>query len=180
MATLVRILVPVGLALPVSAGASACAGTAAPAVLLVTEHHYRNHHRLVWLPRQPVYESVATMSIDTVGNPCRAGWVFFTERGGGKRQVHLFDDPERSRLAARPDGGFGSTGCTGSAGLASRDGPERTRRRMQAGALPFASPEAQGGRNAGTRFPYDDAWTRGRDSPLNPSPQPRAERPRGP
>ena len=46
----------------------------------------------VWLPRHPFYEGVEIMSIDTVGNPYRAVWVFFTERDGGKRQVHFFDD----------------------------------------------------------------------------------------
>ena len=68
------------------------AGTAAAVVPLVTAHHHLDHHWFVWLPRHPVYESVEVMSIESAGGHCRAVWVFFTEREGGKRQVHFFDD----------------------------------------------------------------------------------------
>ena len=68
------------------------AGAAAPVVPLVSHHQYWDHQWFVWLPRHPVYESVEIMSVDTAGSPYRAVWVFFTERRGGKRQVHFFDD----------------------------------------------------------------------------------------
>ena len=68
------------------------AGAAAPVVPLVTAHRYWDHHWFVWLPRHPVYESVEVMSIESAGGHCRAVWVFFTEREGGKRHVHFFDD----------------------------------------------------------------------------------------
>ena len=87
-----RILVTVAVALAVATGAIARADAGAPVVPLVTTHHYWDHHWFVWLPRHPVYESVEVMSIDAAGNPYRAVWVFFTERAGGKRQVHFFDD----------------------------------------------------------------------------------------
>ena len=62
------------------------AGAAAPVVPLVTAHRYWDHHWFVWLPRHPVYESVEVMSIESAGGHCRAVWVFFTEREGGKHQ----------------------------------------------------------------------------------------------
>ena len=68
------------------------ANAAAPVVPLVSAHHHWDHHWFVWMPRHPVYESAEIMSIDAAGNPYRAVWVFFTERHGGKRQVHFFDD----------------------------------------------------------------------------------------
>ena len=70
-------------------------GTVVPAsavVPLVTVHQDWDHHWFVWLPRHPVYESVEVMSIDSAGGYYRAVWVFFTERHGGKRQVHFLDD----------------------------------------------------------------------------------------
>ena len=73
-------------------GPVAPANAAAPVVPLVTAHHHWDHHWFVWLPRHPVYESVEVMSIDSAGGFYRAVWVFFTERHGGKRQVHFFDD----------------------------------------------------------------------------------------
>ena len=74
------------------AGPAAPANAAAPVVPLVSHHQYWDHHWFVWLPRHPVYESVEIMSIDAAGSPYRAVWVFFTERHGGKRQLHFFDD----------------------------------------------------------------------------------------
>ena len=73
-------------------GPVAPANAAAPVVPLVTAHHHWDHHWFVWLPRHPVYESVEVMSIDSAGDYFRAVWVFFTERRGGKRQTHLFDN----------------------------------------------------------------------------------------
>ena len=73
-------------------GPVAPANAAAPVVPLVTVHHHWDHHWFVWLPRHPVYESVEVMSIDSAGGFYRAVWVFFTERHGGKRQVHFFHD----------------------------------------------------------------------------------------
>ena len=74
------------------AGAVGPANAATPVVPLVTAHHHWEHQWFVWLPRHPVYESVEVMSIDSAGDYFRAVWVFFTERHGGKRQVHFFDD----------------------------------------------------------------------------------------
>ena len=74
------------------AGPNAPAGAAGPVVPLVSYHQYWDHHWFVWLPRHPVYESAEIMSIDRAGSPYRAVWVFFTERKGGKRQLHFFDD----------------------------------------------------------------------------------------
>ena len=74
------------------AGAVGPANAAPPVVPLVTAHHHWEHQWFVWLPRHPVYESVEVMSIDSAGDYFRAVWVFFTERHGGKRQVHFFDD----------------------------------------------------------------------------------------
>ena len=89
---LTRILVAVAVGLAVATGVIARANAGSPIVPLVTAHHYWDHHWFLWLPRHPVYESVEIMSIDTAGNPYRAVWVFFTERDGGKRQHHFFDD----------------------------------------------------------------------------------------
>ena len=73
-------------------GPVAPANAAAPVVPLVTAHHHGDHHWFVWLPRHPVYESVEVMSIDSAGDYFRVVWVFFTERHGGKRQTHFFDN----------------------------------------------------------------------------------------
>ena len=89
---LTRILVAVAVGMAVATGVIARASAEPPVVPLITAHHYWDHHWFVWLPRHPVYESAEVMSIDTVGNPYRAVWVFFTEREGGKRQHHFFDD----------------------------------------------------------------------------------------
>ena len=88
----VRRLIPGMVGLSCLAGLIAPANAAAPVVPLVTAHHHWEHHWFVWLPRHPVYESVEVMSIDSAGGFYRAVWVFFTERHGGKRQVHFFDD----------------------------------------------------------------------------------------
>ena len=88
----VRRLIPGVVGLSCLPGLIAPANAAAPVVPLVTAHHHWDHHWFVWLPRHPVYESVEVMSIDSVGGFYRAVWVFFTERHGGKRQVHFFDD----------------------------------------------------------------------------------------
>lgn len=86
----------IGLAVVLACLAAPPAETAAPApaVPLVSVHHHWDHHWFVWLPRHPVYESVEVASIDASGSPYRAVWVFFTERRGGKRQVHFFDNRE--------------------------------------------------------------------------------------
>ena len=89
---LMRTLVTIVVGLSIATGVSARTNAGSPIVPLVTAHHYWDHHWFVWLPRHPVYESVEIMSIDTAGNPYRAVWVFFTERDGGKRQHHFFDD----------------------------------------------------------------------------------------
>ena len=88
----VRRLIPGVVGLSCLAGLIAPASAAAPVVPLATAHHHWDHHWFVWLPRHPVYESVEVMSIDSAGGFYRAVWVFFTERHGGKRQVHFFDD----------------------------------------------------------------------------------------
>ena len=88
----VRRLIPGVIGLSCLAGLIAPASAAAPVVPLVTAHHHWDHHWFVWLPRHPVYESVEVMSIDSAGGFYRAVWGFFTERHGGKRQVHFFDD----------------------------------------------------------------------------------------
>lgn len=75
-------------------GAVAPATPAAAVVPLVTAHQHWDHHWFVPLPRHPRYESVEIMSIDSAGGYYRAVWVFFTERHGGKRQIHFFDDPQ--------------------------------------------------------------------------------------
>ena len=67
-------------------------GSAAPAIPLISEHHYFDHHWYVWLPRHPTYEAVEVMSIDTPSNPYRLVWVFFTEHEGAKRQHHFISD----------------------------------------------------------------------------------------
>ena len=89
---LVRMLAAFAMGLSIAAGATARADARTPVVPLITAHHYWDHHWYVWLPRHPVYEAVEIMSIDSVGSPYRAVWVFFTERAGGKRQVHFFDE----------------------------------------------------------------------------------------
>ena len=91
-ARLIRILVAIVVGLSIATGPITRANATAPVVPLVTTHHYWDHHWFVWLPRHPVYESAEIMTIDTVEIPYRAVWVFFTERDGGKRQIHFFDD----------------------------------------------------------------------------------------
>ena len=88
-ATCVRGLFSVVVALSCLIGPVAPASAVVP---LVTFHQHWDHHWFVWLPRHPVYESVEVMSIDSAGGYYRAVWVFFTERHGGKRQVHFLDD----------------------------------------------------------------------------------------
>ena len=88
----VRRLIPGVVGLSCLAGLIAPVNAAAPVAPLVTAHHHWDHHWFVWLPRHPVYESVEVMSVDSAGGFYRAVWVFFTERHGGKRQVHFFDD----------------------------------------------------------------------------------------
>ena len=88
----VRTLLPAAVGLLWMTGPVVPAGAAAPVVPLVTAHHYWDHHWFVWLPRHPVYEAVEIMSIESAGGHYRAVWVFFTEREGGKGQVHFFDD----------------------------------------------------------------------------------------
>jgi len=90
--SLSRLLVGAVLVLAVVAFATSGRGEVAPAVPLVSEHHYFDHHWYVWLPRHPTYEAVEVMSIDTPSNPYRLVWVFFTEREGAKRQHHFMDD----------------------------------------------------------------------------------------
>lgn len=90
--TACRSLFAGALALFCLAGPNAPAGAASPILPLVSYHQYWDHHWFVWLPRHPVYESAEIMSIDRAGSPYRAVWVFFTERKGGKRQFHFFDD----------------------------------------------------------------------------------------
>ena len=69
------------------------AAAAAPAIPLISNHVYFDHHWYVWLPRHPTYEAVEIMSIDSPFNPYKLVWVFFTEREGAKRQHHFMDDP---------------------------------------------------------------------------------------
>ena len=88
----VRALLPGVAALSCLLGAVVPANAATPVVPLVTAHHHWEHQWFVWLPRHPVYESVEVMSVDSAGDHFRAVWVFFTERHGGKRQVHFFDN----------------------------------------------------------------------------------------
>ena len=88
----VRALSPGVVGLSCLLGAVVPANAATPVVPLVTAHHHWEHHWFVWLPRHPVYESVEVMSVDSAGDYFRAVWVFFTERHGGKRQVHFFDN----------------------------------------------------------------------------------------
>ena len=68
-------------------------GATASAVPLVTVHQRWDHHWFVWLPRHPVYEAVEVI-VDRTGPAAITGryGCFFTEREGGKRQVHYFDD----------------------------------------------------------------------------------------
>lgn len=89
-----RARIVLAVALACLAAPPAQAAAPAPAVPLVSVHHHWDHHWFVWLPRHPVYESVEVASIDTAGSPYRAVWVFFTERRGGKRQTHFFDNRE--------------------------------------------------------------------------------------
>lgn len=91
-ATCVRELLPGVVGLSCLIGPVVPTSAAVPLVPLVTAHQHWDHHWFVWLPRHPVYESVEVMSIDSAGGYYRAVWVFFTERHGGKRQVHFFDD----------------------------------------------------------------------------------------
>ena len=88
----VRALSPGVVGLLCLLGAVVPANAVTPVVPLVTAHHHWEHHWFVWLPRHPLYESVEVMSVDSAGDYFRAVWVFFTERHGGKRQVHFFDD----------------------------------------------------------------------------------------
>ena len=90
--SLARLLIGAVLVLACVAFTTSGRGEAAPAIPLVSEHHYFDHHWYVWLPRHPTYEAVEVMSIDTPSNPYRLVWVFFTEREGAKRQHHFIDD----------------------------------------------------------------------------------------
>jgi len=91
--TLSRLLIGATLALACMAFALPSRGLAAPAIPLISNHVYFDHHWYVWLPRHPTYEAVEVMSVDAPFNPYRLVWVFFTERNGEKRQHHFMDDP---------------------------------------------------------------------------------------
>ena len=90
-----RLLIGAALALACVAFTTTGRSTAAstPAVPLISYHYHFDHHWYAWLPRHPTYEAVEVMTIDTPYNPYRLVWVFFTERGGEKRQHHFMDDP---------------------------------------------------------------------------------------
>ena len=93
--TLSRLLTGAALFLACMASTATGAGAAAaaPAIPLISNHVYFDHHWYVWLPRHPTFEAVEVMSIDSPFNPYRLVWVFFTEREGAKRQHHFMDDP---------------------------------------------------------------------------------------
>lgn len=90
--TLSRLLIGAALVLACVTSILPSRGMATPAIPLISEHHYFDHHWYVWLPRHPKYEAVEVMSIDAPYNPYRLVWVFFTEREGAKRQHHFMSD----------------------------------------------------------------------------------------
>ena len=90
--TLSRLLIGTALLFACVATMLPSRGLATPAIPLISEHHYFDHHWYVWLPRHPKYEAVEVMSIDAPFNPYKLVWVFFTEREGAKRQHHFMSD----------------------------------------------------------------------------------------
>ena len=99
--TLSRLLIGAALIVACATSMLPARGLATPAIPLISEHHYFDHHWYVWLPRHPTYEAVEVMSIDAPFNPYKLVWVFFTEREGAKRQHHLMSD---RRIAEAVDG----------------------------------------------------------------------------
>lgn len=99
--TLSRLLIGAALILACATSMLPSRGLATPAIPLISEHHYFDHHWYVWLPRHPTYEAVEVMSIDAPFNPYKLVWVFFTEREGAKRQHHFMSD---RRIAEAVDG----------------------------------------------------------------------------
>ena len=99
--TLSRLLIGAALILACATSMLPVRGLATPAIPLISEHHYFDHHWYVWLPRHPTYEAVEVMSIDAPFNPYKLVWVFFTEREGAKRQHHFMSD---RRIAEAVDG----------------------------------------------------------------------------
>ena len=64
-----------------------------------------DHHWFIWLPEHPEFESVEIAESPGPDPTQAIVWVFFTERAGGKLQVHYFND---EGLAAAFAGAFGS------------------------------------------------------------------------
>ena len=75
---------------PASAAPDAAAMPVVP--IISTMQHWDNHW-YIWLPQDDVYEAVEVMS--RAGGPGGEPlvWAFFTERAGGKRQIHYVNDP---------------------------------------------------------------------------------------
>ena len=66
-----------------------------------TSFSHSDHHWIFWMPTHPVYESIeARTHVDSASPDGMSMQVFFTERAGGKNQVHYFDT-ERAANAFR-------------------------------------------------------------------------------
>lgn len=44
------------------------------------------------MPKNPIYESIEVVSTDSFDGEKPLVWVFLTERGGQKKQIHYFND----------------------------------------------------------------------------------------
>jgi len=64
-----------------------------PPVPVLTAFSYWDHHWIQWLPTHPVYEAIEVLTIDAPRPSGERLWrVFLTERTGGRRQVHYFNE----------------------------------------------------------------------------------------
>jgi hypothetical protein len=70
---------------------------------IISAFRHWDHHWYIWLPGDPKYEAVEVMSNDLDAAMPSLVWVFFTERGAPKRQVHYFND---ARVATARGGNY--------------------------------------------------------------------------
>jgi hypothetical protein len=68
-----------------------------PIVPIASVMQHWDNHWYVWLPQDDRYEAVEVMSVNEGPNGRPLVWAFFTERAGGKRQVHYVNDSEWAR-----------------------------------------------------------------------------------
>jgi len=71
--------------------------TPMPIVPIISAISHWDNHWYIWLPQDGRFEAVEVMSVNRGRDGRPLVWVFFTERAGGKRQVHYVNDAATAR-----------------------------------------------------------------------------------